>query len=202
MDVRERWRVDPEQSTLKFSIGHAALGKIRGFFHCWGGVVLLDNADLRRSAVRIWVDLSSVDTGSETRDRYILASDLFDMELEPALVFDSQRVVIGGVGDGVVVGRLALHSFGREIAVAVQAHAPHRDDRGTWHLAFTARTSIDRGALGLRRKRDISDWLGEEVMGKTIDVTAYVEVARTERPAAELPSSPAASTRAGSARAR
>lgn len=201
MDVRERWRIDPERSALRFSIGHAVLGKIRGEFHCWGGVVLLDKVDLRRSAVRIWVDLSSVDTGSEKRDRYILASDLFDMELEPALVFDSKRVVIVGIGEGVVVGRLALHTFGKEIAVAVQANAPQCDDRGTWHLAYTARTSIDRGALGLRRNRDISDWLGEEVMGKTIDIAAYVEVARADGPAAELPASPApAPMRAGSAR--
>jgi polyisoprenoid-binding protein YceI len=189
MDVRERWRIDPDRSTLSFSIGHAVLGKISGEFHCWGGVALLDKVDLQRSAVRIWVDLSSVDTGSEKRDRDILASELFDLALEPALMFDSERVVMVGVGEGVVVGRLAVHTLGKEIAVAVQANAPRRDDRGTWHLAFTARTSIDRGALGMRRNRDVSDWLGEKVMGRTIDIAAYVEVARADGPAAELPAS-------------
>lgn len=201
MEARERWQIDTERSTLRFSIDHAVLRKLRGEFHCWGGLVLLDKADLRRSAVRIWVDLSSVNTGSEQRDQSILASDLCDMQVEPALVFDSERVEIVGVGDGVVVGRLALHSFATEISVAVQANAPQSHDRGAWNLAFTARTSIDRGALGLRRSRDISDWLGERAMGKTIDIAAYVEVARADRPADELAASPApTSTRAGSAR--
>jgi polyisoprenoid-binding protein YceI len=178
IDARERWRINPERSTLRFSIGHADLREIRGQFHCWGGMVLIDPADSKRSSLRVWVDLSSIDTGSAARDHFILATELFDMHWEPALVFDSVRVEITGVGRGVVLGRLALHSFGKEIAVAIKAKPPRRDDKGVWHLVYTARTSIDRGALGLRRNRYIKDWLGESVVGETIEIAAHVEAAR------------------------
>lgn len=178
IDARERWRINPERSTLRFSIGHADLRGIRGQFHCWGGMFLLDPTDSKRSTVRVWVDLSSIDTGSAARNDFILATELFDTHWEPALVFDSERVEIAGVGRGVVVGRLALHSFGKEIAVTIKAKSPLRDAKGVWHLVYNARTSIDRGALGLRRNRYIKDWLSEAVVGENIEIAAHVEAAR------------------------
>jgi polyisoprenoid-binding protein YceI len=196
MDGRERWRINSERSTLRFRIGHAVLQQIRGRFHCWGGTVLIDNRDLRRSVVRIWIDLSSIDTGSAKRDAFILATELFDIHWEPALVFDSERIEITGVGRGFIFGRLALHSFGKEIALAVEAKAPRSDSKGVWHLVYTARTSIDRGALGLRRNRYIDDWLSEAVVGETIEITAHVEVMPDDRPIADRPASPAPVSRA------
>jgi polyisoprenoid-binding protein YceI len=144
MDAREKWQIDPERSTLKFSIGHSVLREIGGQFHCWGGLLLVDKVDLRRSAIRIWVDMSSIDTGSAERDELILATEPFDVHWEPALAFDSERVEIGRVGRGTVVGRLALHGFHQEIEVEVEAEAPRRHEKGAWHIVYNARASIDR----------------------------------------------------------
>jgi polyisoprenoid-binding protein YceI len=185
----QRWRVNSERSVLRFSIGHAKLREITGQFQCWGGTVILDKGDLKRSVVRIWVDLSSVDTGSAKRDAFILATELFDVDCEPALVFDSERVEITGVGRGLIFGRLTLHSFGNEIALAVEAKPPRRDGKGVWYLVYTVHASIERGALGLRRNRYINDWLGEAVVGQMIEIAAHVEVMRDDRPVAALPAS-------------
>lgn len=186
MDAREKWQIDPGRSTLKFRIRHSVLREIRGQFHCWGGLLLVDKADLRRSAIRIWVDMSSIDTGSTKRDEFILATELFDLQWEPALVFDSERMELSGPGRGMVVGRLALHGVGKDIAVAVEAKAPRRDNRGAWHVVYIAHASIDRGALGLRRNRTITDWLGEGVVGESIEIAAHLEAVRDERPETDL----------------
>jgi polyisoprenoid-binding protein YceI len=194
MGGRERWRINSERSVLRFRIGHADLRQISGQFRCWGGTVLLDKGDLRRSVVRIWVDLSSIDTGSAKRDAFILTTELFDVDCEPALVFDSERVEISGVGRGLIVGRVALHSFDKEIALTVEAKPPRRDGKGVWYLVYTARASIARGALGLRRNRHINDWLREAVVDEMIEIAAHVEVMRDDRPVAALPASPASAS--------
>ena len=72
MDIQEHWKIDVERSTLRFSLGHQLLGEIGGQFRCWGGRVSLDEATARKAAVRIWVELSSIDTGSRSRDDNIL----------------------------------------------------------------------------------------------------------------------------------
>ena len=156
MDARERWRVDSERSTLTFSIRHAFLRQIRGQFHCWGGLVLLDRARPRGTTVRMWVDLSSIDTGSAKRDKEFLATELLEPQWEPGLVFDSERVDIagveggveGGIEGGVIIGKLALHGSAREITVAVEPGVPRGGASGARRLVYTARTSIDRGAFG------------------------------------------------------
>jgi polyisoprenoid-binding protein YceI len=176
MDAREFWRVDPERSKLSFSIDHALLGKVRGHFDCWGGSLLLDKDRPWCSAVRMWIDLSSVNTGSDKRDRYILDTELFDVNFEPGLVFDSERVEIARLNRGIVVGRLSVRSFSDKVKVAVEAKPARRDATGRPHAVYAAHASIDRIAIGLRRSQGISDWLGERVLGRTIQIAAHIEV--------------------------
>jgi polyisoprenoid-binding protein YceI len=175
---RERWTIDSETSNLTFSLRHALLGQIKGEFRCWGGDVLLDRADPSRSSVRIWVELSSIDTGSRRRDDDILDTELFDVSWEPALVFESERFETDDRGQAVMFGLLNLHSYRKNISVSIDASLPREDGAGAPRLVGTARASIDRGALGLRRAGGVSDWLNERFLDKAIEMTAHVEATR------------------------
>ena len=177
MGACERWRIDSERSTLRFHIHHAVLRELDGQFQCWGGMVLFD-PDPGRCSVRIWVDLSSIDTGSTSRDNSILATEVFDGIAEPALVFDSQRVEALDADRGLVVGWLALNSFRKQIAVKVERDPTHAFPPGTMRLGFIARASIERAALGLHRPRSARDWLSEQLVGDTIDIASSIELAR------------------------
>jgi polyisoprenoid-binding protein YceI len=175
MDALESWRIDPERSELRFSIGHLVLGEIQGLFDCWGGTFRLDRASPGRTSVRVWVDLSSVNTGLERRDSYILGTELFDTHEEPGLVFDSEHVDLTRANGGIVTGRLSLRAFSHELKVSVDAKPSRRDAGGPPRAVYAARASIDRLAIGLRRKRGVRDWLGERVLGRTIQVSAHIE---------------------------
>ena len=65
-----------------------------GKFHCWGGQLRIDSADPRKTEVRIWVELPSIDTGSPARDNEILRTELLDQREEPALEFEGERLEI------------------------------------------------------------------------------------------------------------
>src|ERR1022692_1377372 len=76
-----------------------------------------------------------------------------------ALMFDSERVEIVGVRAGVIVGRLVLFGFSKEIALAVKAMAPWRDGDGKWlwgaetpFEAQAAHCSTDGGARAATEK--------------------------------------------------
>lgn len=182
-DRWERWTIDPDHSTLKFSISHRTLREIRGEFRCWGGHLLVDPADPRRASVRIWVDLSSIDTGSQRRNDYILGTELFDIRWEPGLVFDGERLDQEEGRGAALHGWLTLHALRKPIAVTIDEIAPAPDDgRSPPRFVSTARASIDRAQLGLRRGRSLVGWLSERMLGDTIQIAARVEAARVERP--------------------
>ncbi len=186
METQEHWKIDVERSTLGFGLHHKLLGEIAGQFRCWGGQVLIDEANPRRGAARIWVELSSIDTGSPNRDDAILRTELFDQRWEPALDFDGERLEIDGSDRLTLVGWLGLRAYRKEISVVVDTYAMKIDPAGTPRFVCTARASIDRKALGLHKKWGVGHWLSDQLLGETITIVARVE-ATLESPVAASP---------------
>ena len=182
METGETWRIDPE-STLGFSLRHKLLGHLRGTFECWGGRILFDREDPSRSAVRIWVDLSSIDTASPERDDYILSTGLFDVRWEPALVFDSEHVDIDDARHATVVGWLTLQSIRKQLVLEIEASVPQCDSS----FIGTARASISRAAFSLRRPSELGDLLNDAMLGEDIEVVAQIEATRVQSTSVSLP---------------
>jgi polyisoprenoid-binding protein YceI len=203
VETRERWRIDDTRSTLTFRLRHLALPAIEGHFDCWGGTVLLDRSEPGRSVVRLWVDLSSIETGSPKLDAAIFATELFDLQWEPAVVFDSTCVEVDDARHATVIGQLAVHTFRHEIRVAVEAQDPRREEAGARRLAYSAHFSVDRATFGLRRRRHIVDGMAERFLADAIEIAAQVELAPdlggavgpVVRPPAVLPASAVGITR-------
>jgi polyisoprenoid-binding protein YceI len=181
---QKAWNIDTKRSSLTFGVGHALFGPIRGEFRCWGGQVLLDPRAIGQPSVHVWVDLSSLDTGSQRLDAAILDSELFDIRWQPGLVFDSDRLERTHDGQAVLIGWLGLHSFRKQISIDVTLHraAPAADAE----IVATARAAIDRRAFGLRRERRAHDWLSERFVGKIIEMDAHL----VAEPAARAPTTP------------
>ena len=200
MDAREQWRIDPERSTLRFTIPHAVLGTVDGQFHCWGGLVLLDPLERGRSVVRIWVDLSSIDTGSARRDESLLDTELFDVRWEPGLCFDSEQMALVDAHHAVLLGQLAVRCLCKQVVVVVEAKAVWRGVDGSDRRSFIARASIERSAFGLRRRGHLPDWLSDRLLGDRVDIDAYVEAVREGLAAGDLLGGPGGDSARGSGR--
>jgi len=177
MAIQELWKIDVERSVLQFSLRHKLLGEIAGQFRCWGGQIRIDRENPRKAQVRIWVELSSIDTGSPNRDDAILHTELFDHREEPALEFDGERLAMDAPDHLTVVGWLGLHAFRKKIVVAVEDYALAVGASEPPRFICTAKVSVDRSALGLRRKRGIDHWLSDHLLGDTIDISAHIEAA-------------------------
>jgi polyisoprenoid-binding protein YceI len=178
MEASERWKIDMDRSTLTFSLAHAAIGQIKGEFRCWGGEAWTDPVDHQKTNVRIWVELSSLETGSRRRDEAILHTELFDQRWEPALEFDGDRLEIGSSDHMTLVGWLALRSLRKQVSLDLTASTLALDRPGAPRFVCTAKASIDRRSLGLRRPRSVKHWLDDRLLGDTIDVVAHVEATR------------------------
>jgi polyisoprenoid-binding protein YceI len=174
--VRELWRIDPERSSLTFKLRHALLGEIRGELRCWGGRLLTDRDDATTFSVHVWADLSSLDTGSNRRNDAILDAEPFDLQWEPALVFDSERVEVAEHGCAVMVGWLGVGTYKRRIAVSIEANLASAPDSGAPRIVAKAHAAIDRHEFGLTRQKRPWDWLSEQFVDRTIDIAADLEL--------------------------
>ena len=122
---RERWQVDPANSTLTFTLRHIVVQQIQGQFQRWGGRVAIDRNQPSLSEVEVWVDLASIDTGSVERDDHVRSPEFFDVVRFPRATFKSTSIALEDERFR-VEGILELHGVSRpvEMEVTVGQGAP------------------------------------------------------------------------------
>ena len=91
---RERWQVDPANSTLTFTLRHIVVQQIQGQFHRWGGRVAIDRDQPSLSEVEVWVELASIDTDSVERDDHVRSPEFFDVGRFPRATFKSTSIAL------------------------------------------------------------------------------------------------------------
>jgi polyisoprenoid-binding protein YceI len=87
------WRLEPEQSTLEFSVPHFyGLMHVKGKFERFAGELNLE----RDPAVSLSVETDSIDTGNRKRDKHLRSKDFFTVSEHPQLRFSSSAVELRG----------------------------------------------------------------------------------------------------------
>jgi polyisoprenoid-binding protein YceI len=172
MDHQEHWQIDPTRSSLRFVLRHVIVHEIRGHFAGWGGDLVLDRRDPSRSALRAWVDLGSIDTGSQERDDHVRSVEFLDVKHLPRAEFHSTSVLVCDDGQLVVTGELDLHATIHPIELRVEPVATSRQDPR--RATYSARGRLDRQLFGLHWNQDLD--IGGFVVGDEIEIFADIEI--------------------------
>ena len=176
----ERWEIDPARSSLTFHLRHIVVQQIQGRFERWGGTLFIDRHQPWLSSVQVWVDLASVTTDDPERDAHVRSDEFLDVAKFPRAEFKSTNVDIPD-GEVVVEGLLSLHGVVHdvEIRAEVEVGETMADSGGRERTFYTARGVIDRQSFGLHWNQDLD--VGGMVVGDEVEITAKVEVLRSER---------------------
>src|ERR1700690_2026800 len=90
------WNLDPAHSTAQFTVRHLGISNVTGNFTKVMGSVVLNEKDITQSQVSASIDVSSVDTRVEMRDKDLRSPNFFDVEKYPTIEFKSKRIVSSG----------------------------------------------------------------------------------------------------------
>jgi polyisoprenoid-binding protein YceI len=156
------WVPDKAHSEVVFSILHMSLSKVHGRFGNIGGQITWNEADITRSSVNVTIDVSTVDTGNESRDADLKSSGYFDVAQFPTATFVSTSVAktVNGL---TVNGNLTLHGVTKPVVLEVEGPTgPLKGMGGKMHAGFSATTKIKRTDFGIAPKAP-SAILGDEV---------------------------------------
>lgn len=136
-----QWKVDVEHSTATFTVGN--LGHT-----VTGTVPILDGTvevgpDGLPSAIYGTLDLSAIATGISRRDKDLRKPNLLDLDRYPVSTFEADRMT-ASPGGWSVSGYLTARGTRTRLTGDVEISA--QDQEAT----LTARTQLDRRAIGLR----------------------------------------------------
>lgn len=92
------WTIDPTHTLVGFTVPHMVVSEVDGHFEQFAGKVLLDDKDLTKSKVELTVQVASIDTGVEDRDKHLRSGDFFDADKHPTITFKSTKITKAGKG--------------------------------------------------------------------------------------------------------
>lgn len=170
------WNIDPAHSTAQFTVRHLAISNVTGNFTKVTGSVVLNEKDITQSHVSASIDVSSVDTRVEARNKDLKSPNFFDVEKYPTIEFKSKRIVNDG-GKLQVIGDLTIHGTTREVTLDVDGPTPELTDPwGNSRRGISATTTINRKDFNLVYNNLLKT--GEAVVGDNVKIQIDAEMVK------------------------
>src|SRR5271166_6469332 len=167
------WNIDPAHSTAQFTVRHLGISNVSGSFTKVTGTVILNEQSITQSQVSASIDVNSIDTRVEARDKDLKSPNFFDVEKYPTMEFKSKRIT-GGGGKLQVIGDLTIHGTTREVTLDVDGPTPEiTDPWGNLRRGISATTSINRKDFNLLYNNLLKT--GEAVVGDNVKIQIDAE---------------------------
>jgi polyisoprenoid-binding protein YceI len=170
------WNIDPAHSTAQFTVRHLGISNVTGSFTKVTGSVELNEKDITQSQVSASIDVNSIDTRVEARDKDLKSDHFFEVEKYPTIEFKSKRVASSG-GKLRVIGDLTIHGTTREVTLDADGPtAALTDPWGNSRRGISATTTINRKDFNLTYNNLLKS--GEAVVGDTVKIQIDAELVK------------------------
>jgi polyisoprenoid-binding protein YceI len=170
------WNIDPAHSNAQFTVRHLGISNVTGSFTKVAGTVTLNEQDITQSQVSASIDVNSIDTRVEARDKDLKSPHFFEVEKYPTIEFKSKRIVSSG-GKLQVIGDLTIHGTTREVTLDVDGPTPALTDPwGNLRRGISGTTTINRKDFNLTYNNTLKS--GEAMIGDTVKIQIDAEIAK------------------------
>jgi polyisoprenoid-binding protein YceI len=152
------WDVDSVHSGIYFVIRHLGIINVHGIFEKSSGTVMLDDQDISKSTVNASVDISSVETGVDARNKHLQTADFFDIMKFPMMTFQSTKIWKEG-GATKMAGNLTIHGVTKPVTFDVTGPTAPIEALKATRRGVSATTKINRKDFGIT----FDDTAGDDV---------------------------------------
>ena len=173
LQTATKWTVDRSHSNVKFSVIHLVVSEMEGSFKVFDGTVEHTKADMSDAKINFTVDVNSINTDNENRDKHLKSDDFFNAEKFPSMTFASTSFTPKGNNKYELKGNLTIRDITKSVTFDVTFGGIATSTRGD-KAGFKAKTTINRFDYNL--KWDRATEAGGLVVSKEVDVTVFVEM--------------------------
>lgn len=168
-----KWTLDKSHSNVRFTVTHMVVSETDGAFKIFDGTVEHTKADWSDAKINFTVDINSINTDNENRDKHLKSDDFFNVEKFPTAKFVGKTFKPLGNNKYELVGDLTIRDVTKSIKFDVKFGGIATSTRGD-KAGFKATTTINRFDYNL--KWDRATEAGGLVVGKDVELTVLLEL--------------------------
>lgn len=161
------WSLDKTHSNVKFTITHMVVSEVDGSFRTFDGTMESEKEDFSDAKINFTVDVASINTDNENRDKHLKGDDFFNAEQFPQMKFSSTSMKPMGNNKYQLAGNLTIRDVTKPVVFDV-THLGSTADRGKTKAGFKATTKINRFDYNL--KWDRATEAGSLVVSREVEI--------------------------------
>lgn len=172
-DDAAKWNVDKAHSNVKFTVTHLLVSEVEGSFKLFDGSMETSKPDFSDAKINFTVDVNSVNTDNDMRDKHLKSDDFFGAEKFPQMKFVSTSFKPVGDNKYKLAGNLTIKDVTKPVVFDV-TYGGSTVAMGKAKSGFKAKTTINRFDYNL--KWDKATEAGGLVVSKEVDLVVNAEL--------------------------
>lgn len=148
--AQTNWKLDNSHSSVKFSVEHLMVSETEGNFKGFDGTLSSKNADFTDAEISFTVDVKTINTDNEMRDKHLQSDDFFNAEKFPQMKFKGTSFKKVSGNKYVLEGDLTIRDITQKVKFDVVYRGTQKDPYGNTKAGFKATGSIKRLSYGLK----------------------------------------------------
>lgn len=171
----DEYKVDPNHSSVNFSVTHMMVSTVNGRFNTFEGKILYDDKDATKSSVTVNIKATSVNTDNTSRDTDLRSAGFFDVEKFPEITFQSKSVEKKG-NDYVAHGTLTIKGVAKDVDLPFELKGPVDPGKGGKVMGAHGSLTVNRQDFGVSK--------GAGMVGNDVKIDLNVEARMAPPPPA------------------
>ena len=170
--AQTQWQVDPNHSSLNFSIKHSGISLVNGKFLDYTGSLTTNGDALRDAQFNFNVQVASINTNVDARDKHLRSADFFEVETYPTMTFKSTKILATGKPEYFLLyGELTIKGVTKPVIFDVYYGGTAKSDKGE-KLGLKAKTTINRFDYNINFDPTAAG------IGKDVDIVVHLQFAK------------------------
>ncbi len=147
--VTTKWAIDPAHSEIQFKVKHMMISTVTGHFKQFNATVETEGDDFSTAKINFSADVKSISTNNEQRDGHLNASDFFESESHPQLIFVSDSMEKLNDENYRLIGTLTMRGVSKAITLEVELGGIMVDPYGNTRAGFSIAGKVNRKDYGV-----------------------------------------------------
>ncbi|GAA4340415.1 YceI family protein [Flaviaesturariibacter amylovorans] len=176
--AQTKWNLDASHSNVRFTVSHLVISEVEGSFRKFEGNIAHTKPDFTDAAINFTVDVNSINTDNEGRDKHLKGDDFFNAAQYPQMTFKSTSFKKVSGNKYLLAGIMTIRNVSKPVTFDVTYGGTVKDPWGNTKAGFKAKGSVNRFDYGL--KWNTMTEAGGAVVGKDIDIDLKLEFAQAK----------------------